>query len=74
MHAPNPSSRLAAAISSAPPTVAPMSQNVPKCPTFSPKPTAGSYNTRASDSSDVHQEMCDRLAQLDQFLQTEEAA
>jgi hypothetical protein len=50
MHAPNTSSRLAAAVASAAPAIPPMSQNVPKCPTFSPKPAAGPFNSHASDN------------------------
>lgn len=50
MHAPNTSSRLAAAVSSAAPTIPPMPQHAPKCPTFSPQAAAGTYNCHASDN------------------------
>ncbi len=50
MHAPNTSSRLAAAVSSAAPAIPPMPQNAPKCPTFSPQAAAGPYNCHASDN------------------------
>ncbi len=55
MHASNVSSRLAAAVSSAAPTIPPMPQNAPKCPAFSPQPAAGPYNLRASDNVTTRQ-------------------
>ncbi len=50
MHASSVSSRLAAAVSSAAPTIPPMPQNAPKCPAFSPQPAAGPRNFHASDN------------------------